>query len=532
MSYLQKILEVCQTRLDTKMRDLPQDELINKIFNKSSNIIPIPIPINIYTHLYKKKGSNIIAEYKRASPSEGIISNVRCEEQVMKYLAGGVVGISILTDPDHFNGNLSDLTKVRQSLIYWNAKNKEKVFLLRKDFIFSEYQILESRLYGADSILLIVAVFKILFPMLDISSKLEEMICVSRDNLMEPLVEINNLYELQLVLKTSAKVIGLNCRDLHSFTLDMGLVEKLTPLIPDDKVVIILSGLKTQDDIQYYRDLGLKHYLIGTSLMKTENPTRHIRHLTKKPPLIKICGLQDANLVDKLVKLNVDLIGLVFADSKRRVTMEKAKEIVSSIRAGQRYINHNNLKINMRGILDKKEYFSHIVEDVKVPLLVGVFQDQSLEEVNTITEALDLDLIQLHGSEVFSHRYCRPIIKVHSYTPECQVVVPSEHFTRDDFAFTLFDTKVGNSSGGQALPFNHKLLSEYATKLPYILAGGLTPENIRDTIDKTTPWMVDVSSGVEVDGVKDLTLIEKFVDNVNNVNKNNGNHNNNTNSVL
>ena len=539
MSYLEQIIDTCQNRLNIQIAKVTQADLTQQL---EKEVVKKYQPINIYTYLLKRKAhNNIIAEFKRASPSEGIINNdVAVKNQVAKYLVGNATGISILTQPNGFNGSLDDLEMARNLLELWK-QSYHPVFLLRKDFIFSEYGLIESRIARADSVLLIVAVFKYLYKTeTQIISHLQNMISLSRKYQMEPLVEIHNQEELTYLLKTDAKVIGINTRNLHTFKNDLTNANQeqslpttsnvittiLISQIPSDKVTIILSNIKTLWDIKPYNHLGVNNYLVGTSLMTAYNPSRHLVSLNNTPPHIKICGIQDLETARYLVETKVKLIGLIFAESTRKVNLAQAEQIIKTIRSNKNTettrpeLTSNRNKAYLTNIiknsLSQKEFSAFQLEqqlnNTPTPLIVGVFKNQSVNKVNSIAEQLDLDLIQLHGNEIDHSFYSRPVIKTYSYSIDSYEAISSKELEENDFNYILFDTKVANTSGGLGKVFNHLVLQEYKSKMPYILAGGLNPDNIKNIINQTQPWIVDISSGVELDGKKNNKLIKRLID--------------------
>jgi indole-3-glycerol phosphate synthase len=199
---------------------------------------------------------NLIAEIKKASPSRGIIREDFDPETIARlYQDNGAAAISVLTDEKFFQGSLSYLSKVRSKT--------STTPILRKDFIIDEYQIYQSRLAGADAILLIAAILE--FP------ELKRFLEISYSIDLECLVEVHTKDELNMVLKTDAPIIGINNRDLKTFNTDIQTTISLTKLIPKDRLIVSESGISTIDHIQLLRDCGVSAFLIGESLMKSED---------------------------------------------------------------------------------------------------------------------------------------------------------------------------------------------------------------------------------------------------------------------
>ncbi len=197
----------------------------------------------------------LIAEIKKASPSSGIIKK-RLAPKRMAYLyqENGAAAISVLTEESFFLGKLEHLKKV---------KSVSRLPVLRKDFIFDEYQIFESRNYGADAILLIASLLS--------DYAIEDFLQLSRGLGMEGLVEVHTQKELQMVLTTSARIIGINNRNLQDMTIDLNTTLKLRPLIPPDRIVVSESGIGNRDDVRKLWEVGVDAVLIGEALMRTSD---------------------------------------------------------------------------------------------------------------------------------------------------------------------------------------------------------------------------------------------------------------------
>jgi indole-3-glycerol phosphate synthase len=200
----------------------------------------------------------LIAEIKKASPSRGIIRpNFNPVEIAQTYARNGASAISVLTEAKYFQGSLNHLRDIR------NALENKSLPLLRKDFIRDPYQVYESRAYGADSLLLIVA---ILTP-----EKLGELLGLSHELNMSCLVEVHNEAELEIALRSGARIIGINNRDLQTFTVDLTVTKRLRPLIPPDRIVVSESGIKDRNDVENMRKWRVDAVLIGESLMSAPN---------------------------------------------------------------------------------------------------------------------------------------------------------------------------------------------------------------------------------------------------------------------
>ncbi len=207
---------------------------------------------------------NLIAEIKKASPSKGVIKeNFNPSLIADIYEQNGVSAISVITDNRFFQGDISFLKTVR------SVTSKSPI--LRKDFIIDEYQIYQSKLFGADAILLIVNVLE--------QQELNMLISIARDVKLDCLVEVHNEDELDRALKSNAEIIGINNRDLKTFAVDLKTTANLVRLIPDDKIIVSESGISSSKDVEFLRQLGVNAMLVGESLMASEDIAQKIKEL-------------------------------------------------------------------------------------------------------------------------------------------------------------------------------------------------------------------------------------------------------------
>lgn len=200
----------------------------------------------------------VIAEVKKASPSAGIIApDFDAVRQAGRYIDGGASCMSILTDANFFQGHLSHLVEISKI---------STIPLLRKDFTVHECQIYEASISGADAILLIVAVLD--------DETLRRLYNAARDVQLDVLVEVHDLPEMERALELGADMIGINNRNLKTFTTDLATTERLAEEVPDDVLLVSESGLKNPVDAQRALDAGASAILIGETLMRHEDPSR------------------------------------------------------------------------------------------------------------------------------------------------------------------------------------------------------------------------------------------------------------------
>lgn len=210
----------------------------------------------------KRGGINLIAEIKRASPSRGVIKNNFDAVEIARiYEESGAAAISVLTDEKFFQGKINFLPEVRKVTT---------VPLLRKDFIIDEYQVYESRAYGADALLLIAAILS--------REEMEAFLFLSRGLSLDCLVEVHTEEELKKALDTPAEIIGINNRNLKTFKVDLSTA-RLKRLIPPGRIVVSESGIRNRGDVKLLAGNKINAVLVGESLLRDEDTGRKIREL-------------------------------------------------------------------------------------------------------------------------------------------------------------------------------------------------------------------------------------------------------------
>lgn len=465
----------------------------------------------------------LLAEMKRASPSKGdIAKGVDAAQQALSYALAGAATISVLTEPNWFKGSLTDLERVRRALEEGGLS--PGVCVLRKDFIIDEYQLLEARAYGADTALLIVASLPI--------DELKMLMAASRGLGMEPLVEVANEPEMRIALEAGARVIGINNRNLHTFEVDMSTTGRCAALVPkeSDVILLALSGVADHADVTAFLEVGAKGVLVGESLMRAPSPAVLARELLALPPpatMCKVCGVRDAEAAITAAMEGADFIGLIFAPSKRQVSVDEATKIVRAVREAKPRLTDWSLprfpqrtapteaKDEARETRLWLEGWSALLRRASAqggPLIVGVFVDASIEEMNATAEAVGLDLIQLHGQsegwEVAS-KLVRPAVRVVHMDSQLNADEVCAEMRGGPPVAILLDSK----GGGTGKTFDWAIGAEVQQRTPFILAGGLTPDNVAAAVQQVRPWCVDVSSGVETDGQKDHAKIRAYIRN-------------------
>jgi indole-3-glycerol phosphate synthase len=214
------------------------------------------------------KGDHIrlIAEVKQASPSRGVLSpNFNPTKLAQTYVEGGAAAISVLTEANYFMGSIEHLAAI---------KKVAALPLLRKDFIFDPYQVYESRAYGADALLLITAILN--------QGQLEELMSLSHSLGLKCLVEAHNGDEVERAVLSEAEIIGINNRDLDTFTVDINITRRLRPLVPKEKIVVSESGIKSRKDMEELGKWGVHAVLVGEALITAGDVRAKMKELIGK----------------------------------------------------------------------------------------------------------------------------------------------------------------------------------------------------------------------------------------------------------
>jgi len=254
---LDRIVAHKKLEIDVQKRDVPLDEI-------KKNLADVGTVRGFQQAISVRGKVNLIAEIKKASPSKGIIRSDFDPEAIASiYENNGAAAISVLTDREFFQGRLSFLADVRSVT--------SSVPLLRKEFIIDEYQIYQSRLAGADAILLIAAI-------LDLPT-LDRYLNIAHEIGLDRLVEVHSEDELDMVLKTDAPVIGINNRDLRTFNTDIRTTAELSKKVPEDRVIVSESGISSKEDVEFLHKCGVNAILVGESLMKSDDIGLKVRQL-------------------------------------------------------------------------------------------------------------------------------------------------------------------------------------------------------------------------------------------------------------
>jgi len=260
MNILERIVENKRKEIEKARREVPVSQLESKPFFSRKTI-------SIKSALRQAEKPAIISEFKRKSPSKGIINAGVTPEEVTKgYSAAGAVGLSVLTDQDFFGGNFDDFLAAR-------AANPQTP-MLRKDFMVDEYQLWEAKAIGADLVLLIAACLT--------PGEVQQLSQKAHELGMEVLLEVHNREELEQTLCETVDIVGVNNRNLKNFVTSVEVSLELAEMIPDTFVKISESGLKDAETIWQLYDAGYKGFLIGETFMKTADPAAALAALQQE----------------------------------------------------------------------------------------------------------------------------------------------------------------------------------------------------------------------------------------------------------
>lgn len=243
---LKEILEKKKEKILLAKQNYPEEDLKAKV----RDLLP---PRPFIEAISKPRQISLIAEIKKASPSRGVIrQDFNPREIAQVYEDSGAAAISILTEEDFFQGSISYINEVKSAVA---------LPILRKDFIIEPFQIWESRFFGADAILLIANLLS--------SEKLTELMQLADSLGLEYLIETHTEKELKKVLNLKAPLIGINNRDIRSLEVNFSTTEKLFPLIPKEKKVVVESGIKSYQDVLFLKILGVSAVLVGEVFMES-----------------------------------------------------------------------------------------------------------------------------------------------------------------------------------------------------------------------------------------------------------------------
>jgi len=408
----------------------------------------------------RRPRTGFILECKQASPSQGVLRPDYDPEAIARTYAPHADAISVLCDGPYFGGELGHLARVRAAV---------EVPVLCKDFVVAPYQVYEARRHGADAILLMASVLS--------PEELVACLWATSELRMDALVEVHDAGELDGVLETDARIIGINNRNLKTLEIDLDTTRQLAPCVPEDRVVVGESGIRDHADVRALRPL-CDAFLVGTAMMRRTDLSAAVRELVYGRA--KVCGLTTVDDAAAVVRSGATHGGLVlWPGSKRAMNVERARSLVK--------------------------------EDLR---WVGVFVNAPPADVLSAADALGLWGVQLHGDEspeqARAIKTARPSLEVWRALRVGDDHAPLGVAADHGADRLVLDAFVAGERGGTGHRFDWRRAETHPERRALVLSGGITPERAA-TADAVGTWALDVSSGLEATpGRKDSTKIDAF----------------------
>lgn len=261
MTILDEIVAQKRKRLAIEKQEMPLIDIQERLKDLDEDVV------RNFPAALRGESVRIIAEIKRASPSEGTLKEIFDPRSLAQdYAGGGAAAISVVTEEDYFEGDLLYLRRARHYMA---------LPVMRKDFIVEPYQIYQARLFRADAVLLMATVLD--------DEDLKLLLDVTHQLGMEALVETHDEYDMVRALYCGAKVVGINNRNLKTMKIDLAQTERLAKMVPTDKLLVSESGIHGKPDIERLAQAGVDAVLIGTMLMKSDMPGMILRQLIDVP---------------------------------------------------------------------------------------------------------------------------------------------------------------------------------------------------------------------------------------------------------
>lgn len=481
MDFLSEIIAAKRRRLTAAKARLSLAQVRSRAYQ-----VRAPEPAHRLAEVLRSAGRvNLIAEFKRRSPSKGRI-NARADAAATAkiYEAAGAAAISVLTEEDYFDGSLEDLRRVREVA---------SLPVLRKDFIFDEYQIYESAAAGADAVLLIAAALD--------DQTLRDLRVIAEEELgLDALVEVHTKAELERAMSCGARLIGVNNRDLRTFAVSISVSEQLAKVAPRDAILISESGLDPEA-VRKLRAFGYRGFLVGETLMRAENPGRKLREFieesegqrSSRSVWVKICGVTNIEDARAAIAAGADMLGFNFyRQSPRFIDPKVAGKIIHEIRS--------QLKATSPPVS-----------------MIGVYVNESIDDVLRFAAEAGVNGIQLHGDE--NVEYCKQlktvseqrfVIKALSRDADLNFETMIRYPT-DALMVDAFDANLRGGTGRVADWTRAREAAKTVGRL--FLAGGLSPENVGEAIAAVGPYAVDACSSLETaPGKKSAERMKEFVE--------------------
>lgn len=494
--------------LSHKVQELAERKAVKPL---SSFKVEVSKATGSFFQALAEPGPNIIAEIKPRSPALGKLDDAISLRERVEIYTRHAKAISVLCDSKFFDGSIELLREV--------SKSSSRPTLC-KDFVIDSYQVYEARHAGAEAVLLICKLFMDGESMGADKSALtftllKELFVLISELGMTAVVEVQNEQEMQVAAELGAELILINNRDLQSLQIDLNTTLKLAKLAPEGAVVITASGVDTTEDFLRLRGHA-SNFLIGSAFMKAQDPEAKFLEFfqverssrlsafvgPKSPaaqtPDVKVCGICQLEDALAAVSQGANMLGFIFAESPRKIELEQALGIVTTMRK----------------------------MDLSTPKFVGVFKNQPVDEILNIAETLMLDAVQLHGAE--TPRDCVDIkiaarnfgnsnlflIKAIEIDPSNEAPFNLEPLMYAGCAdLFLFDRPKRLKDDPTWLDaVVSRLRDSLQSWRPFYMAGGINEENVLSSLD-LRPSGIDLASGVECSPrQKDHSKLKNFFD--------------------
>ncbi len=420
----------------------------------------------------------LICEIKRRSPSKGWIDvELDAAAKAREYGRRGILHVSVLTEEDHFAGSLRDLMAAKAAT--------PEAAILRKDFLLDELDVEVSYRAGADAVLLIASILS--------ADELAALYRKAKGLGMEVLVEVHDERDVDKAARIRPSVTGINCRDLMSFSTDLMLPVRVARLVDWPTLLVFESGIRSREEALFARSCGFDGILAGEAVVRDGSIVDELLgafrqkagdfwrklYARERPgkPLVKICGIareEDGRLA---AKLGADAIGFIFAESPRRAPQDLPRKLADL------------------GL-------------PKVAVVVGPGDEGTRLAARLLQEGF-IDAVQFHGTETPAQCFqaAFPYYKAARVgSPEDVDALPRYRCPR-----VLLDAFSAKAMGGTGESIPAETVERARAKFPLWLAGGIGPRNVRGIMERFSPELVDLSSGLEsAPGVKDPERVKSF----------------------
>ena len=423
--------------------------------------------------------ASIIAEIKRSSPAKGLFApHLDPEESAGLYEFGGATCLSVLTEPHYFDGSMEGLIAAR------NACNLP---VLQKDFIVTEYQVWEAAVH-ADAMLLIARCLE--------QQQLANLHALATELGLDVLVEVFDEEDIDKIAPFHFPLIGINHRNLRTMDVELDRSHNLASRFASDQTIVAASGIQTRGDIENLMRTGIRAFLVGEVLSTEAEPHNLLRMLVHgDAPFVKICGITTLETAIACFEAGASMIGLVhYPPSPRYVDAAQMIKILDAV----------------------EPFLSHASRDVAL-----VVVDQLPEEIdsritylqaygNIEPDALDRDDLPPNVIPVIKDKETIDQLCGSCATKSCKC----SHSSASPSYYCL-EISQGTLPGGNGAAWDWSIAKPFCERLPTLIAGGITPENVADVIRLASPCGIDVSSGVESSpGVKDMDKVRQLIENV------------------